>query len=46
MHKFNHSKTPHIHLDDNSIVRLDTLEDIKTGKKYTQLQINKLKEVL
>ena len=42
MSKFSHTKTPHVHLDDGSIVRLDTLEDIKTGKKYTQSNIDKL----
>ena len=46
MTKFDNKKTPHTHvMSEGKVVtiRLDTMKDIESGKKYTQDEINELK---
>jgi len=40
-HKFNHSKTGHIHLRNGKCVREDTMTD-EQGKKYTKKEIDEI----
>ena len=47
MTPFDNKKTPHIHLmiDGKEVtIRLDTMKDIDTGKKYTREEIRELKQ--
>ena len=47
MTKFDNTKTPHTHVmieGKESIIRLDTMKDIDTGKKYTHEEIRELKQ--
>ena len=41
---FDPRKIPHIHLPNGICIRLDTMKDIDSGKKYTQKEIEKIKE--
>lgn len=45
MPEFDSRKIKHVHIGEKCI-RLDTMEDIKTGKKYTLEQIEQLEKKL
>ena len=45
--QFDNTKTPHTHVvieGKEAIIRLDTMKDIETGKKYTHEEIIELKK--
>ena len=47
MTQFDNKKTPHTHLiidGEKVTIRLDTMRDIDSGKKYTQKEIEELKK--
>ena len=47
MTQFDNKKTPHTHLMVNGkfvTIRLDTMKDIDSGKKYTQEEIQEIKK--